>query len=170
MTVTNLDGDLIELEPLEEDLELPGYDLFTDIMASINNKTGNLFDIDPEAAEKSYNPFVVNTIFSSVDKFGKSDSLLYAAEMNACSANQPALPKRIQYGLYYYGLSKARRFLPFPKAEKIEDIELIMEYYGYTIKKAKQILDVLTDEQVEIIRGRMYTGEVKATKSRKKST
>ena len=157
----NLDGE--DILPDTDDWSLPGYDLFKDIIASINNKSGNLFDEDPEAAEKAYNPYIVNAIFSGVDKFGKNDTVLYANEMNV----RPNISKRMQYDFYYYGLPKARRFLPFTKAESINNIELVMEYYQCSIKKAKQIIDVLTEAQIEVIKGRLFKGEIKNVKSRK---
>jgi hypothetical protein len=44
------------------------------------------------------------------------------------------------------------------KAEKIEALEVIREYYGYSKEKARQVLPLLNDEQLEIIKTRLVKG------------
>lgn len=137
-------------------------DLFRDIIGSINDKRHNVIDADPEA-EKAYNPYIVNMCYS----YGPdvANTILFANEMNI----RPFMDKKMQYDFYYYGLEKKKRFNKFLKPEAINNIDLILEYYQCSDKKAKEIIDVLTDAQIEIIKSRLYKGETINDKPKRKS-
>jgi hypothetical protein len=115
--------------------------LFDVILPSINNKTENLFDIDIDI-EKEYSSYIVNKAFS----FGL-DSLIYANCMNYyCN-----LPRKMQYDFYYYGLDKRKRWNKWIKEEKIEAIDRVKEYYNCSLKKARQYMTILNDNDLKII-------------------
>ena len=133
-------------------------DLFKDIISSLNTKPGHIFDKDPESI-KDYVPYIVNMSYY----FG-NDTLLYANEMNI----RGDMDKKMQYDFYYYGIPKGRRYNKFLKPKVINNIDMITEYYQCSNKKAKEYIDVLTDEQIEIIRGRMYKGEIINDKRKRK--
>jgi hypothetical protein len=44
------------------------------------------------------------------------------------------------------------------RSAKVKNIEYVKEYYGYSNEKAKQALEVLTDEQIEIIKTKLIRG------------
>ena len=44
------------------------------------------------------------------------------------------------------------------KVSKIKDLDVVKEYYGYSNEKAKQALDVLTEEQIKIIKIKLTKG------------
>lgn len=135
-------------------------DLFKDIIGSLNDKRVNLLDQDP-MNEKDYNAYIVNMCYS----YGR-DTILESNEMNI----RPFMDKKMQYDFYYYALPKAKRFNKFLKPKVINNIDMILEYYQCSDKKAKEIIEVLTDEQIETIKGRLYKGETINDKPRKKST
>ena len=47
---------------------------------------------------------------------------------------------------------------PWLRKEQIENLELVKRYYGYSNEKAKQVLNILTREQLSFIRDRLETG------------
>ena len=44
------------------------------------------------------------------------------------------------------------------KAKKLKDLEYVKEFYGYNNAKAKTALDILSDEQISVIKRRLYKG------------
>ena len=42
--------------------------------------------------------------------------------------------------------------------EEIENLDFVKRYYGYSNEKAKQVLNILTREQLSFIRDRLETG------------
>lgn len=124
-------------------------DVFKEVIPSINQKTKNLLDENPDL-EKEYQPFIVNRAMS----FG-NDTILFANEMNKF----PNLSKKMQYDFLFYGVPQGKRYNKWIKKENIEHIEMIKHYYKYSTKRAREALEILTDEQIEIIKQRTYRGE-----------
>ena len=115
---------------------------------SINFTKKNLIDEEP-SIEKDYSPYIINRCFS-----GHIDSVMFANELNL----KPNLPKKLQYDFYLNSLRKKKRFSPWLRKDKIENLDLIKKYYGYSNEKARQILNILTKEQISFIRKRLEIG------------
>ena len=114
-----------------------------DFLKSINSTKKNLMDQDPEC-EKFYIPYVVNKSFSYF-----SECLFHANFMNKFHE----LPKKMQYDYFFYTLKKKNRFSKWVKEEHdSQDITDIMEYYGYSRSKAKEVLGLFTQEEMKYIR------------------
>jgi hypothetical protein len=47
------------------------------------------------------------------------------------------------------------------RANKLKDIDLVKEYYGYSNEKAKTVLDILTKDQLKLIKEKLYKGGTK---------
>jgi len=92
-----------------------------------------------------YAPFLVNRSLSY-----HVDCVLYVNEMNVW----PALDKDMQYQYLLNSIRPMKRkFQPWQKSEKDKNIDAVKAYFGYSNQKAKEVLKVLTDEQIaEIIR------------------
>jgi hypothetical protein len=45
-----------------------------------------------------------------------------------------------------------RKFAPWQKSKKDENIDCVKTYFGYSNQKAKEALRILTDEQISEIR------------------
>ena len=118
-----------------------------DWLNSINFTKENLIE-DP-AAIKDYAPYVINRCLS-----GNLDSIMYANEMNKYSF----LQKDMQYSFYLNTLRKKKRFSPWLRKEKVTDLEIIKQYYGYSNEKASNALKILTPEQIKFIKQRLDTG------------
>ncbi len=70
------------------------------------------------------------------------------------------LDKKLQYDFYINSLRKKKRFAPWLKKGKVDDIEAVKKYYGYNNEKAQQALRILTKEQIKYIKDKLNTGGV----------
>lgn len=113
---------------------------------SINLTKENILDEDPT---EKYPAFVVNKCMS-----GSIDSVLFANEMN----KYHFLDSKLQYDFLLNSLRKKKRFAPWLKKGKVEDIDAVKKYYGYSNEKAQQALRILTKDQIEYIKGKLNTG------------
>ena len=119
-----------------------------DWLNSINFNKQNLIEEDPSTI-KDYAPYIINRCLS-----GNIDSILFANEMNKYSF----LDKDMQYSFYLNTLRKKKRFSPWLRKEKVTDLEIIKQYYGYSNEKASNALKILTPEQINFIKQRLETG------------
>jgi hypothetical protein len=84
-----------------------------------------------------------------------TDTVLQANEMNG----KPELSKKMINDFLLNSIKKKKRFSKWSKkSESTDDIKLIQEYYGFNHKKAEIALSILTKEQLDVIRQKMYTG------------
>ena len=68
------------------------------------------------------------------------------------------LDKDMQYSFYINTLRKRKRFSPWLRKDKIEDLDLVKQYYGYSNEKAIQALKILSREQLDYIKKRLDIG------------
>ena len=122
-----------------------------DWLNSINFNKKNLIEEDPSEI-KSYAPYIINRCLS-----GHLDCILFANEMNQNSF----LDKDMQYSFYLNTLRKKKRFSPWLRKDKVTDLEIIKQYYGYSNEKASNALKILTPEQINYIKQRLDTGGMK---------
>ena len=122
-----------------------------DWLNSINFNKQNLIEEDPSTI-KDYAPYIINRCLS-----GNIDSILFANEMNKYSF----LDKDMQYSFYLNTLRKKKRFSPWLRKDKVTDLEIIKQYYGYSNEKASNALKILTPEQIKFIKQRLDTGGLK---------
>ena len=101
---------------------------------------------------KSYPPYIINRCLS-----GHMDCVMFANEMNMYSH----LDKDMQYYFYLNSLRKRKRFSPWIKKEKIEDIDSVKQYYGYSNEKAKQALRLLSESELNYIKSKLDIGGTK---------
>jgi hypothetical protein len=102
-----------------------------------------------DIAEKEYNPFIINRGLS----FFK-DTILYANEMN----RYHHLDHRVQFDFFINIIRKKKRWSKWIKASDIDNLKLIKEYYGYSNEKAKSALSLMSNEQIEQLKQRIYKG------------
>ena len=125
------------------------YDLFKDYLPAINHTKKNLMNSDDPMWEKKYPAFMVNKVLS-----GFSDTIMLTNEMN----RNHFLDRDMQFQFLLNSIRSKKRFTPFLKASKIKDIECVKEYYGYNNEKAKTALDLLTKEQLKLIKEKLFKG------------
>ena len=98
---------------------------------------------------KSYPPFIVNKCLS-----GHLDAIMFANEMN----KNHHLDKDMQYSFLLNSLRKKKRFSPWIRKEKIDDLDAIKQYYGYSNEKSKEALRILSKEQINFIKSKIEKG------------
>ena len=117
-------------------------DLFKDIVPSILQTKKCV--INDEIDVKSYAPFIVNRALSY-----HLDCVPYVNEMNM----YPSTDKDMQYQYFLNSIRPMKRkFQSWQKSEKDKNIECIKEFFGYSNNKAKEALNILSDEQIAEIK------------------
>ena len=106
---------------------------------------------DPDCI-KNYPPYIINRCLS-----GHLDSIMYANEMNM----NIDLDKQLQYDFYLNTLRSKKRFAPWIRKEELKNLESIKSYYGYSNEKAKQVLPLLTEQQIRFIQKKLEVGGLK---------
>ena len=79
------------------------------------------------------------------------DTILYANEMN----RYQNLDTRLQYDFYINTVRPRKRFSPWGKKQKMNDLDLVKQYYGYSNEKAKQALRILSPNQLDYIKEKL---------------
>lgn len=134
------------VEKVEEVWKKPSISPF-DFANAINYTKENL--IVDDWSEKQYNPFIVNKSMS----YG-ADTVIYANEMNS----RPHLDKRLQFDFLINTVRPRKRFNKWLKAETVDVLATVQEYYGYSIEKARQVLPLLSADQLEQIKNKLNRG------------
>jgi hypothetical protein len=67
----------------------------------------------------------------------------------------------MQFQFLLNSIRSKKRFSPFLRANKLKDIECVKEYYGYSNDKAKSALDILTKDQIKLIKEKLFKGGTK---------
>ena len=119
-----------------------------DFINAITTTKEDLFK-DP-IANKDYSAFLVNRGLSYFQ-----DTIYWANMMNS----NHHLSNDIQFKFYINIITKKKRFSKWVKKEKDpKSFLLVKEYFGYSDEKARQALELLTDDQLAIIEQKLYKG------------
>ena len=101
--------------------------------------------------EKDYNGFMVNRGLSYFP-----DTVIYANEMN----KYHHLDTRLQFDFLINIVRKRNRFSKWNKSIESENISAIKKFYGYSNEKARDVLPLLSNENLKYIRGRIQHGGI----------
>ena len=118
-----------------------------DYLKAINETKKDIMVDD--IAEKEYNPFIINRGLSFF-----RDTILYANEMN----RYHHLDHRLQFDFFINIIKRKKRWSKWIKPQEVANLELIKEYYGYSNEKAKSALSLMSNEQIEELKQRIYKG------------
>ena len=116
-----------------------------DFLQTINISKTNIF----QGNEKNYNSFVINRTLSYFP-----DTVAIANEMN----RYHQIDEKLQYHFLLNIVRKRKRFSKWVKPEIENDIEMVKEYYGYSNDKARQVLPLLSAEQLKTIKNKVDKG------------
>jgi hypothetical protein len=119
-----------------------------DFLNAINESKKDLIKEDP-SNEKEYSAWMVNRGLSFF-----SDTVMYANEMN----QRHQISNKWQFQFLLNSIPKKKRFSKWFKREEEKNLKLVMDCYGYSSEKAKQVLGILTPEQLKTIEEKQYTG------------
>ena len=118
-------------------------------LKAINETKEPLMDGEDEQWEKKYPPYIVNKCLSPFQ-----DTILLVNEIN----QYPNIDKKLQFDFLINSLRPRKRFTPWLKAKKLENIEYVKEFYGYNNEKAKVALTILNDDQIATIKQKLNKG------------
>jgi hypothetical protein len=118
-----------------------------DFANAINHSKENL--IVDDWSERQYNAWIVNKSMS----YG-ADTVIYANEMNS----RPHLERRLQFDFLINTVRPRKRYNKWLKAETVDVLATVQEYYGYSIDKARQVLPLLSDAQLEHMTNKLNRG------------
>ena len=119
---------------------------------AINFTKKNIMDSDDTMWVKKYPAFIVNKILS-----GFSDTIMLVNEMN----RNHFIDKDMQFHFLLNSIRSKKRYSPFLRANKLKDIGLVKEFYGYNNEKAKSALNILPKNQLKLIKEKLYKGGTK---------
>ena len=119
---------------------------------AINFTKKNLMDSDDLLWQKKYPAFIVNKILS-----GFQDCIMLINEMN----RNHFVDKDMQFQFLLNSIRSKKRYSPFLRSSKLKDLDVVKEYYGYNNEKAKVALDILTKDEVKLIKEKLFNGGTK---------
>ncbi len=102
-----------------------------------------------DVTEKGYAPYMINRQLSYFP-----DTVLAANEMN----RNHHLDNRLQFDFFINIVRKRKRFSKWHKPETVSDLEAVKKYYGYSNEKARQVLSLLTTDQINELKNKVMTG------------
>jgi hypothetical protein len=68
------------------------------------------------------------------------------------------LDNKLQFQFLLNSIRTRKRFAPWLKTSKINNLETIKEYFGYSDQRAKEVLNVLTDEDISYMETKLDKG------------
>ena len=104
-----------------------------------------------EQDEKKYSSFIVNRGLSFF-----MDTIFQVNEMN----RNHSLESRLQFSYLLNSIRKKKRYSKWLKPEKLGDLDIVKEYYGFGNEKDKDALKVLSEEQLGYIKNKLNQGGV----------
>ena len=72
--------------------------------------------------------------------------------------SRPHLDKKLQFQFLINSIRPRKRYNKWLKAEKIESIEVIKDYYGYSTEKAQQVLPLHDQSMIEYLKQKLEKG------------
>ena len=102
-----------------------------------------------DVAEKSYSSYMINRQLSYFP-----DTVLAANEMN----RNHHIDNRLQFDFFINIIRKRKRFSKWFKPELISDLDAVKKYYGYSNEKARQVLTLLSTEQINELKNKVARG------------
>ena len=123
-----------------------------DYVNSINHKKNNLMNgsDNDELSEKLYTPYVVNKALSYF-----ADTVMFANQINQLHG----VDSKLQYEYLLNSIKPKKRFSKWVKREDNDEIEMIKLYFNYSDKKARQVYNLLSSDQINNIRNELVRGK-----------
>ena len=99
--------------------------------------------------EKKYSSFIVNRGLSFF-----MDTIFQVNELN----RNYHLEARLQFDYLLNSVRKKKRYSKWLKPEKLQDLDVVKEYYGFGNEKAKDALRILSEDQLAFIKDKLNQG------------
>lgn len=120
-----------------------------DFLTAINYSKETLLDGENNLNEKDYTPYVVNRCLSYFP-----DTILQSNQMNAL----PSIQKKMHFDYLRLSVRQRKRFSKWLKDEESEVIDMLKQVYNYSHKTAKEVLPLLSEEDIELLKQQTFTG------------
>ena len=120
-----------------------------EFIKAINETKENVMVDD--VSEKKYSPFIVNRGLSFF-----MDTIFQVNELN----RNHHLDSRLQFDYLLNSVRKKKRYSKWLKPEKLQDLDVVKEYYGFSNEKAKDALSTLSEDQLAFIKDKLNQGGV----------
>ena len=104
-----------------------------------------------DVSEKKYSPFIINRGLSFF-----MDTIFQVNELN----RNHHLDSRLQFDYLLNSVRKKKRYSKWLKPEKLQDLDVVKEYYGFSNEKAKDALSTLSEDQLAFIKDKLNQGGV----------
>ena len=116
-----------------------------DYVNTINTTKKNMMrgSENDELAERGYNPWIVNNALSYFP-----DTILHSNLMNI----NHHIPSRPPYEFFLSSLRPKKRFAKWVKEEVNDDLELVMKYFEFNRSNARDVMSLLTVDDINEIR------------------
>ena len=118
-------------------------------LKAINQSKEPLMDSEDEMWVKKYSPFISNRCL-----YPFPDTILLVNEMNIYNG----LDNKLQFHFLLNSIRTRKRFAPWLKTSKIKNLETIKKYFGYSDQRAKEVLNVLKDEDISYMETKLEKG------------
>ena len=118
-------------------------------LKAINQSKEPLMDSEDEMWVKKYSPFISNRCL-----YPFPDTILLVNEMNIYNG----LDNKLQFHFLLNSIRTRKRFAPWLKTSKIKNLETIKKYFGYSDQRAKEVLNVLKDEDISYMKTKLEKG------------
>lgn len=124
-------------------------ELFKGILGSIMETKEYSF---VEEEESDYVPFLVNRGLSR-----HMELIFYSNEMN----KNYFLDKKLQYDFLFHSIrGTKRKWAQWDKKQSVDNLDIVKKYYLCSDKKAKEYLNLLSEDQIGILKDRISEGGV----------
>jgi hypothetical protein len=119
-----------------------------DIITAINTHQTDLINADNEAQANKEAFYVFRALSMG------ADTVVLANEMNA----RPHVDFQLQFDFLINTIRPRKRYNKWLKPETIDVLKDVCEYYGYSMAKARQVLPLLTLDQLLLIKQKLNKG------------
>ena len=103
----------------------------------------------PDLIEKAYVPYMTNKALSYF-----ADTIMYSNEMNINNN----IDNLLQNDYYLNSIRVSKRFSKWSKREEDLEVDCVQQYYNVSYTKAVEILKVLSEQQLNLIKIRITKG------------
>jgi hypothetical protein len=120
-----------------------------DFLTAINYSKESLLDGENNLNEKDYTPYVVNRCLSYFP-----DTVLQSNQMNVL----PSIGKKMHFDYLRLSVRQRKRFSKWLKDEESEVIDMLKQVYNYSHKTAKEVLPLLSEKDIQLLKEQTFTG------------
>lgn len=131
---------------VEEEYKKPLYDWRYE---NSINFTKQHFDVESKLLDFKYAAWNINKYFSNFQ-----DTIAHADNMNKAAH----IDLQLHFDYMFHAVRKKKRFFKGQKASKDAEFESVKQYYKYNNKRTEEVMNILSQDQIDIIAKRQEKG------------